>query len=42
MLRFFRMGFLFRNEFDLEIRLLLEGDVEVWWKDLPDPVCNGP
>jgi len=29
MLRFFKIGFLFKKEFDLEIRLLLDGELDV-------------
>jgi hypothetical protein len=39
-LRFFKMGFLCKNEFDFEI-LLLAGDVD-GINDLSDPVCSGP
>lgn len=42
MLRFFKIGFLFRNEFDFEIRLLLAGDVDGIPRDLSEPVCRGP
>jgi len=42
MLRFLRIGFLLRKEFDLEIRLLLEGEVAGILKDLSVPVCSGP
>lgn len=42
MLRFFRIGFLFKNEFDLEIRLLLEGEVDGIRNALSVLLCNGP
>jgi hypothetical protein len=42
MLRFFRIGFLFRKEFDFDIRLLLAGDEEGIVNNLSDPVCSGP
>lgn len=29
MLRFFNIGFLFKNEFDFDMRLLLDGEVDV-------------
>jgi len=36
------MGFLFKKEFDFDIRLLLVGELEGIFKVLSDPVCNGP
>jgi hypothetical protein len=43
-LRFFKIGFLFKNEFDLEIRLLLAGELadDGIRKALSVAVCNGP
>jgi hypothetical protein len=40
MLLFFRMGFFWTNEFDLDSRALLEL-FDVWFI-LDVPVCNGP
>jgi hypothetical protein len=42
MLLFFKMGFFWRNEFDLDSLALFElVEVEVWFT-LDAPVCNGP
>jgi hypothetical protein len=41
MLRFFRMGFLWRKELDFEMRRLPMGEVE-GMKGLPEPVWRGP
>jgi len=44
MLRFFKIGFLFKKEFDLDIRLLFIGELEGEGirKALSDAVCKGP
>lgn len=42
MLLFFKIGFLFKKELDLESRLLLAGDVEGKCRDFSEPVCKGP
>lgn len=42
MLRFLRIGFLFKKELDFEIRLLPAGELEGNRSDLSAPVCNGP
>ena len=41
MLRFFKIGFFWRKEFDFEIWLLSHVE-ELGIHDLSDPVCNGP
>ena len=41
-LLFLRIGFLFKNELDLDKRLLSAGDVEGRCKDFSEPVCKGP
>jgi hypothetical protein len=41
-LLFFKIGFLFKNELDLDSLLLLAGDVDGKCKDFSDPVCSGP
>lgn len=40
--RFFKIGFLWRKEFDLLRREEGRGDEEGMWKGLPEPVCRGP
>jgi hypothetical protein len=41
-LRFFKIGFLFKKEFDFDNRLLLSGEEEGIHNNLSDPVCSGP
>ena len=42
MVLFFKIGFLFRKEFEFDSRLLLDGEVDGSRKVLSDPVWSGP